>query len=69
VVREIEGFGGEVVDFTKMCDCGVNVFKLLEPELLDAMKEGKSELKEGLRIWRGVIHEEFNAFVEVLSSI
>jgi hypothetical protein len=40
-VKVIEGFDGAVIEFTEVFDCGINVFKLLEPELLEAMKEGE----------------------------
>jgi hypothetical protein len=46
MVGDIGGFGGAVMEFTKVYNCGVNVFKL--PGLLGEMKEGKGGLKECL---------------------
>jgi hypothetical protein len=46
MVRDIGVFKGGVMEFTKVYDSGVNVFKL--PELLGAMKEGEGGLKECL---------------------
>jgi hypothetical protein len=36
MLRDIEGFEGGIAEFTKVFDCGINIFKL--SELLKAMK-------------------------------
>jgi hypothetical protein len=77
MVRDIKVFEGAVVEFTKILDCGVNVFKLSGPKLLDAKKEGEGELKEcpnlifcGLdKGKRRVFDEKMNDFIEVLFFI
>jgi hypothetical protein len=73
MLRDIKGVEGALVEFTKVPDCGVNVFKL--PELLGAMEEGEGEVKECLdpvssglgKGKRGLFNEMMNDIVEVFS--